>query len=227
MIIEAITLHRFCTFTGDEYDRPLRLAGGTAATNRALLIWVPTPYDYDTPRAEPAKSMERWVRRAKEAAVVEPGTWRNVADIRLHGRGCRRCEGRGHVNTRSCNDCDGSGVFEHGRYTYDCKECDGSGKIAQSATSADPVCDACGGTCLAADVTDFRITGHTRITANQQMIELLRGLPNAQLRQEPLRDTGRENMLAIRFDGGIGVLMPMYGEPLPNALAAVAEGGAP
>lgn len=227
MSIEPITLHRFCMATG-KCPQPMRLLGGTCATNGFLLVWVPQPYDYDRPQdATLAASLEKMLGQARDAAANRyfTGAWIDVASIRLRHDECPRCEGAGFIHTRTCGDCGGDGVFRHGRHYYDCKECDSEGSIVTPAAhGAGDTCHWCYGSGLRSGPTDFAITGWPGKTANQSLVKLLAMLPGAQLRHEPLEHQIKSDpLIPVRFDGGVGVLMPLRDKPLA---AAPVEGGA-
>lgn len=137
-------------------------------------------------------------------ASSSDGEWMRAEAIKLSDVKCFFCDGAGSVATTTCDDCDGEGYIQHGRHEYECKSCDGDGKHTRPGD--DEPCGACKGTGIEALPSDFNLKIDDRThSANSVYVALLRKLPNAEL-CAGLMDGG---VIAVRFDGGFGALMPM------------------
>lgn len=119
---------------------------------------------------------------------------------------CVRCHGAGFHFEIDCDDCDGRGAFDHGKHTYTCVECNGGGTVGSKTERTR--CETCAGfgesgwwqECDKTDIGDARF--------QTRYLRLFAGLPNVRIA------TGGPNDKAIiRFDGGMGVVMPMRKTP--------------
>ena len=113
--------------------------------------------------------------------------------------GCPLCGGTGIAY--ECPECDGEGEFEYGTHTYWCKECDGSGQVVYGDKSK-AACRHCGGT----GVTRYKPIQVGGSHFDLFYLHLINGLPGAKFSP----GARQLDMARFVFDGGDGVLMPMY-----------------
>jgi len=163
---------------------PFTQGGKTWATNGFLAIGV-TPIfgvrKQDTPK------MAELISKAGE-----PGEWYKVPAVEVQT--CKHCAGV--VNNCKCYECGGVGtVTLSNTYTeysgIECGSCEGEGEVL--------MCRYCSGTGVDAD--ELVTIGPAQFKANA--LHLLRDLPNVEI-----SPTGAETSAHLRFDGGIGFLMP-------------------
>ena len=112
---------------------------------------------------------------------------------------CQMCDGTGAAY--ECPECDGEGEFEYGTHTYRCKECDGHGQVEYGGKSK-VACRHCGGT----GVTRYKPIQVGGSHFDLFYLYLINGLPGAKFAP----GTGWMDVAYFVFDGGDGVLMPMY-----------------
>lgn len=210
------TLGKFCALENDPREwmrKPILADGMVVALNGHILVAVPSsnfePADLDRcsfggiPDGV-AEGLRGHLRGAFDAAKDDGGTWRRADAIEIDREPCSRCNGRGMVNVEPCADCDGDGEFWHGEHTYGCKTCEESGEIVTAGDGAR--CWACVGTGVYQGHTDFNVEGSGQpYSANSIYVAQLRSLPNAELREQ----VTASGAIPVRFDGGVGALMPM------------------
>jgi len=174
----------------------------TVATDGRLLIAISSESP-TAPTAELPGKVLQLIGDAHTASSISD-EWRRADAIKLSEVKCFRCDGAGSVTTTTCDDCDGEGFIEHGRHEYECKSCDGEGRHTEPGDGE--TCGHCKGTGVEALPSDFHLTIEGRAhSANSVYVAMLRKLPNAEL-CAGLLDGG---VIAVRFDGGFGALMPM------------------
>lgn len=134
--------------------------------------------------------------------------WQPVASLNIPAPDpCVKCMGSGALIATKCEECDGDGEFEHGRYTYDCQECGGNGTTDTAPCAKDnpdgEECSKCFG------------TGHKRTPVPVPGLPDDRAVdakylsafpPDAEIAAMP---SNGSHMIALRGAGWIGVLMPM------------------
>ena len=112
---------------------------------------------------------------------------------------CPLCSGTGIAY--ECPDCDGEGEFEHGTHSYFCEECGGSGQVEYGSTGVSA--------CRHCDGTGAKRNAPTKVGGSHFdlfYLHLINGLPGAKFSP----GAGQEGMACFVFDGGEGILMPMY-----------------
>lgn len=228
MTIDTKTLRRFCNPKDERIPNLMGIAGGTAACDGNVLVWISTPLCYGPPAAQETRErFERIVALANKIAAASLGTWSPVAGIQFEAFDCWRCKGAGYAVENPCNECDGEGEFWHGSHKYVCQECEGDGAMVRPAREdVGTRCEVCVGSGLNQGVTDFVVAGQDNLTVSRIYAKLLRELPSAELRHEHVTLT-KENhgYLVGRFDGGVFVLAAykdrpqiMPGTPMPKAV---------
>jgi hypothetical protein len=208
--LSPIDLSLFVDKSRKERAVPFGLGGGTAATNGRVLVWTPAPCATPTPESIGDQSRVI-IEAARPLALDDAAAWVPAASITIGEVPCTQCKGSGRCEEIECDNCDGTGEFDHGRHIYDCQECDGEGRIVEPAEKAStaPACSECAGTGIHPDQpSDFRFSGKNgkKYCANSMYVQQLRSLPNCEL----LSGKMERGMIAIRFTGGCGILMPMF-----------------
>lgn len=206
MSATAIDLMRFAG-KGDprEYMRlPIPCPGGAFATNGHVMTFL------EGAQAEPVANLPEKVRAVAEdyrhKARTWGGPWVPALSIPLVGdRQCYRCDGSGRITSEVCEECEGDGTFAHGTHEYDCKECDGEGVFEESVTNGGEDCPDCGGSKIHPEPVE--IAGITPgLGLSTRYLYLLRDLPACEV-------SWAESVIAFRFAGGCGVVMPIKGNP--------------
>jgi hypothetical protein len=194
-------MQKFCEpdhYTGF-YLRPVPLNGKTIASNGHILVCV----DADL-GAEPYDNLP-----ASMAAMVDPGNFVSgfvPLDIVLADQpACSTCLGFGKTPkklTDKCPDCEGTGEHYIGSHYYECKECDGEGEVGSGVLSAETEpCEACKAT--GRQYTIQRIDARS---FNVEYLRMILELPS--IEYQPDHDNS-DSTMRFRFDGGVGVLMPV------------------
>lgn len=192
-------------------NAPFSVCGGTGASDGNALVWVDR--HIQAPEVSPAASgnMAGVVNHAR----ADGGPWIPAESIRTSTSKCKICDGTGRVKAVECEDCDGKGAFDHGRHEYECQECDGYG--VKNLTGSGDECPQCGGS-GACGIGRPSSVGNDRWTVSSHLIAKLQALPSCRLCQ--YADIPRPGLKFV-FDGGCGVVMPMYESALPNEVSHV------
>jgi hypothetical protein len=183
-----------------EYMRqPIPYPGGAYTTNGHVMVFLAGA----TAEAVtlPAK-MEAVANEYRQKALDCAGPWTAATALPLVGdRQCWECEGRGRIRSHICDECD-AGTFVHGSHTYTCMECDGEGDIVEPADTGGDECGLCGGCGIQPE--PVQIGDVTNVGLSTKYLYQLRELPDCEL-------SWADNVIAFRFTGGFGVVMPMTG----------------
>lgn len=190
---------------------PWAVPGGAAATNGIYLVFLAGA---DAPEFSGPGDTETYTRelidQARMAAAVQTLTWTRLETVFIpDAPACGDCAGSGKVRVTECYDCDGNGEFSHGFHEYVCQECHGIGTVPASGGPESP-CERCDGDGRRWDHVPVRPPGTPRKWgANAKYVLRLRShLPDAEIAFMAGRD-----MFAIRFPGGLGLLMPLRMPP--------------
>jgi hypothetical protein len=118
---------------------------------------------------------------------------------------CHTCNATGRTfQKEDCDECDGEGEFKHESHYYECKQCDGSGQI-RAAYGEKCTCEDCKGT----GIQYAYLTIPDGRQFNYQYILKLESLPGVvYLPDHSDTDYGSAPM-RFKFDGGMGLLMPV------------------
>lgn len=169
--------------------------GYVYATNGAWAVRLPQCAELDSVAARPKDapsgmpevfSKAPWSSLRPMPAVTAPPP-------------CAECGAKGVTLVRPCPECEGEGEFNHGSHWYKCKECRGDGGVR--AETPCPNCEGTGYDTFARSRPPMP-TGNT--SANHYYLWRISQLPGVLLghNKDPL------GLIAFRFDGGEGVLMP-------------------
>ncbi len=216
---KTIDLQQFCVAQNDERENlrlPFLVGKWTVACNGHIMIALDQVLPYK-PVWESAESMMQQHLAMVEALDKTEG-WTPVDQIGIYYKECAKCDGSGRTTEDDCPACDGYGTFRHYSHRYECQECGGDG-IVYVACEKDKgaVCKACDG------IARYIEGGSTFDAGEAQTIQgiyvaMLRTLPNARVQSIPEQD-----MTAIRFDGGIGVVMNYRTRPISRSESDLAE----
>lgn len=213
----AIDLSKFCAQVGDPRSylhKPFALEGGAAACDGNIVVLAEGERAESDGKSEIVHSCTQLMAQVRALIADETRAWVPVADITLTTFPCDTCAGDGFGRAlEDCEDCDGEGTFAHGTHCYDCKECDGTGEV-NGERDPSGACATCYGTGVKNWPTDFVLegfvldTGSSKYSAGSKYVALLqRYAPNARLCRTAT--SGKSPGIAIAFDGGVGLLMPM------------------
>ena len=198
-----IDLQAFCST--DSYRsnilRPWSKGAYSYATNDHIAIRVDRRED--VPENEAAPDVEVALRRAQAGVGDTPAVHVPVLDEPAQ-KMCDLCEGSGKSHKCPDDECDGGTViFNTGRheYEFECKQCDGHGFIAGGEAD----CPDCAGTGLGGHET-IPISVEEQYFDQFYLALATKHLPKCWI------TTNKSNRLEaalLKFDGGIGALMPM------------------
>lgn len=218
-MITVETLQHFCATADVRFylNHPLPVAGGAAASDGSIMIFaqgleVEPSAGVTKGTAVVVEHLERLVRAVDEHSDAEG--WIDASTIELGSQEtCLRCMGSGFVTESDCPDCDGEGEFQHGSHWYDCKECEGAGASGTSPSTADIAhairCFECRSTGINARPMPFPGLPPGRSINSRYMISIQKHLPSARMKVIEHPGTKGTRVIAIRFDGGCGVVLPM------------------
>ena len=129
-------------------------------------------------------------------------TWQKLPKL-PKAKGCELCHGKGTVD--ECSECGGKGAIKwsNGRHAYEaeCKSCNGDGLVGGRGL----VCPNCRGmgTCHTYQ-SSILVKG---FQLDMNYLERIKALTNPVLAFEP--DDTCCKIIRFKFDGGVGLLMPM------------------
>lgn len=151
----------------------------------------------------------------EENKINENEIWIDPPKFEIIERNCSKCKGTGKITV--CEECEGVGSLEfsnsYNDYDVECKSCFGKNIKNEK-------CEACEGTGKYKEysspvieasvrvVTDIRINGiyeDFAVMLNGMYLEMIQDLPNIKI---ALQDNSIKPV-KLKFDGGIGLLMPM------------------
>jgi hypothetical protein len=120
----------------------------------------------------------------------------------LNAPACSCCGGRRVIAYSDCDSCEGEGEFEHHNHQYVCKSCDGGGKLFgfYSNDETPKRCPECFGSGVGKSTFDI-----CENRFNAGYLSIMAMLPGIEIAPHP---TG-EKVSCFRWDGGIGLIMPM------------------
>jgi hypothetical protein len=187
-------------------NAPFSVQGGTGACDGHALVWVDS--NIQAPALSAAAELN--IAAVVDRARAEGDQWIPAESIRTSTSKCQVCDGTGRIQVVECEDCDGEGYFHHGQHEYECQECNGYGN--KNRTSTGDNCFQCGGS-GECGIGRPSSVGNDRWSVSSHLIAKLQALPSCRLCQySDMPPRG----LQFVFDGGCGVVMPMYESALPN-----------
>ncbi|MEK9207769.1 MAG: hypothetical protein AAB922_04755 [Patescibacteria group bacterium] len=188
-------LNLFCDESREKLAKPFNYDKYTYATNGKILVRVKKDPQYnDNVGVDVLRlpfdhdHITEWVDMPTMPAPMD----------------CMACGGIGTVS--ECLDCKGEGEItlksDYGEYEVECETCDGDG-------GADMVCPLCDGLKKRhLDNESIMYQGY-RLCLN--LLEKIKTLPNIKLGFVPQLSGNFYPPVRFKFDGGIGLLMPMRG----------------
>ncbi|AEC22243.1 hypothetical protein PT7_P007 (plasmid) [Pusillimonas sp. T7-7] len=195
-----MNIEQFCASDDIRHylHKPLRTERGLVATNGHIAVLVAdNGGEYENfsdhiknTSAErlfsPHETVDKWLAASLVALPVPTP--------------CDHCNGTGHTLWTDCDECDGEGYFDHGGHEYECKECDGEGRVKRVGGDHKepcPWCDSTGNKLVPIPVGD-------QAHISSKYLAVLHGLPDCEISLG-----GTSAGIPFRFNGGIGVVMPM------------------
>lgn len=199
-------------------NAPFAIAGGTGASNGLILVWLAEEICgtlIGPKEAEFLGRLEQLIVRAKSDWNDADSQWVSVETIYTVTHKCPHCDGTRLVSIAHCDDCDGEGSFWHGNHEYDCKNCEGAGEAKE--TGFGEPCDECEGTGKSGlrEPCSFGFAGqfdHDSWTVESALVSRLRKLPGCRIKRY---DSRPSEGLTFVFDGGVGIVMPLWKRPRP------------
>lgn len=198
-----IDLQKFCARSSDDprqylYKPFMCKFGATASNGHTAIAVREMQVDHDgtgMPKGFP-QAVERYLDRTVS-------NWIALSSITIPPIECEQCwycKGQKRGSMIQCDSCDGDGYFFHHGYQYDCHNCVGNGEFF-APNESDPPCVNCDGRGEVARREQTMQVGNAWF--NPEYLSWVAELPNAEISPD-----GQDSAL-FRFDGGIGVLMPM------------------
>lgn len=133
-------------------------------------------------------------------------TWIDLPRFKIIEKNCSGCGGTGKVIV--CKECNGAGSLE---FSSDCNDYDVVCKSCFGEDTKDKKCENCEGTGKHKEysnpVIEIKKDGYLEqieIIINGMYLEMIQNLPNVKI---SLQD--KNKTIKLKFDGGIGLLMPM------------------
>lgn len=153
----------------------------------------------------------------EENKISKNEIWIDPPKFEIIERNCRKCEGIGKIIV--CKECNGTGDLEfsnsYNDYDVECKSCYG-----KNSKNVNEKCEDCEGTgkykeysnliikASVKTVLDIGVNGiwkEIEIMLNGKYLEMIQDLPNIKI---AIQDSSLKP-IKLKFDGGIGLLMPM------------------
>lgn len=177
--------------------KPFNVGAYTYAADRTVAIRIDRREKYDdNPRKESIVGCG-WMENVPETLYESLPAFDATPELIT----CPDC--KGETKNANCSDCDGDGNLcwysRSGiRYEEECDLCNGTGK--------QPVCELCDG---AGKIQKPKWVDMGTKRLNVRLLEKMARLPNVKIATEAV-----DGLTAIpfRFDGGIGIVMPMRKE---------------
>lgn len=201
-----IDLKKFCrkNYCSETLSEPFSEGDYTYAADGSILIRVDkiTEIIKSYPTIKPEKILE-------ENKINRNEIWIDPPKFEIIEKNCTECDGTGKVIV--CKECDGKGSLEfssnYNDYEVECQSC--FGKDIENEKCGD-----CDGTSKYKEYSnpkiekDIVIDGSLEsieIMLNGMYLEMIQDLPNIKiaLQDSPVKP------IKLKFDGGIGLLMPM------------------
>lgn len=197
-----IDLKLFCGTVNNDLARKSKIAtpfnegAYTYATNGSIVVRVPKMEGVLNREDYPPSIATLW---------NVPDGWNEFKPLperpepRTHV--CQSCNGSGHAI--KCKGCEGRGewVCDLG-HKHECNRCDGTGYIPKT-NADDPPCQDCHGTGKRRIYRPDIPVDHQLI--NEELLDKLYTLPNCTVASNKGNEYG---VIAFKFDGGDGLLMP-------------------
>ena len=208
-VLTPVSLQRYCATEGDTREhlrKPFRAGGWVYATNGHICVRVP---DDESIEAVTLAADQRITQKAPALfdKWLTDVAYEAMPDLPLVDR-CLVCSGARFHWAHRCEGCT-DGEFERRGFTYSCRECDDEPVEAgwikryvaddRDETDVQKECRACQG----------RGFSEGRVELNGIPFELgyvhwAADLPGARIKTH-----AKEDPVAIRFDGGEALLMPL------------------
>lgn len=195
-----IDLYKFVNGKQESLCAPATIGGWTYATNGQIIIRV--PFSDGCALHTPPPKFPSMDRLPWDHANLDG--WVDMPDISgLENEECPVCSGSGHVLI--CPECSGVGVLHfsnfYNEYDVECKTCGGEEEIPGGEN--DVCCTKCKST---GKVFAEIYVGWHRGKVNPHYVLMLSALDNVEFSTH-----GDINeVIRFRFDGGEGLLMPIY-----------------
>lgn len=195
------TLQKFCSTDEmrENLARPWTVDEFTYATDGCMLIRVPRIEGVEGNTSAP--NVKKFF---SEHGHDDGSEWLLIPETKGNELvPCDECGGSGKYD--ECQECEGSGKVEYendyNTYGMTCKTCDGSGKAGKGKE-----CELCDGSGKMEKVVKIELNG---VLFNAGYLKLISALPSCQIQ---VTVSEMHPPAYFRFDGGVGLLMPMRGE---------------
>jgi len=216
-----VNLEPFCAPSIPQLREPFSIGDFTYAANGHIMVRIPRRPGIPEADKDWRRQLEGGILANLTAALAD----RSYGPLPLYGdhpgtppTECGWCDGSGKVV--KCADCDGDGEVMCGECGGDreCETCEGCGSVPSVAADAQ-ACRGCNGSgrqgIARYPTHDFDI----------KYIAMISALPDLQVAfgTAPANWRDRNNFataMTFRFDGGVGVLMPMDREEADDASRA-------
>ena len=203
-----IDLKKFCRKSHYEetLTEPFSDGGYTYAADGSILIRVDK-----IPEIIKIYPSVRATEIFEENKINGSETWIDPPMFIITERDCSKCKGTGKIHV--CDECNGLGSLEfssdYNDYDVECKSCYGKDTI-------DEKCEDCEGigrykeyptSIVKRNIETIRLNGiseQIEIIISGMYLEMIQDLPNIKIALQ-----GKTEPIKLKFDGGIGLLMPM------------------
>lgn len=198
-----IDLEKFCRksdyFGTETLKEPFSEGNYTYAADGSILIRVDKIPEImmEYPYIKAGKILE-------ENKIDGNEIWIDLPKFEIIEKNCTECDGTGKIIV--CKECNGEGGLEfssdYNDYDVECKSCFGK-------NIKDEKCEDCEGIGKYKEYSNpvFFVVFHLleKVMVNGMYLEMIQDLPNIKI---ALQDS-LEKPIKLKFDGGIGLLMPM------------------
>ena len=197
-----IDLLEYCDPESSRYDlsQPFIQAGHKIATDRHILVRMRSPGDLGQgdQRRVPDLTIFDW-------SAFDCRGWKPWPSLKLEEYGtycssCRTCRGYGYVNFRQC-DCPGQRYYDDQNW---CGKCDEGGQVGD-------LCPTC--KCKTPNTNQAAVVNGKHL--NQRHDSMIRDLMSVEFLPDGghavfgASTTRRGDAIPFRFDGGVGLVMPL------------------
>lgn len=212
-----IDLTQFCSQDRDELSQPIPFDNDElGASDGHILVVLQSPAgagvafdESDTVRMSKRDSMKKLIDTIDWTATPHPFLdWQRL--VLMTPTPCKSCDGKGTV--LKCKICDGRGEVECDMgHDHDCDLCSGTGCSTIPAAPAAPnsiECWTCDGHGTDGLPPKVGVEIMPNVFIDQVLLEKIVALPGAMLAAKP--GHGKHDPVPFVFDGGRGVVMPLY-----------------